>query len=138
MSLVTTEIVPQNVLETLGRHMLVDGYHVVMDLERSHGSFIYDSLHGVEVLDLFSHFATVPVGYNHPKLKEPAFLEELQRAAVTKPANSDIYTREMARSVETFARVAAPATHSSHMFFVEGGALGVENALKAAFDWKVR
>lgn len=138
MSLVTTEIVPQNVLDTLGRHMLVDGYHVVMDLERSRGSVIYDSLHGVEVLDLFSHFATIPVGYNHPKLMEPAFLEELRRAALTKPANSDIYTREMARFVETFARVAVPATHSSHMFFVEGGAVGVENALKAAFDWKVR
>jgi L-lysine 6-transaminase len=138
MSTVTTEIAPKNVLDTLGRHMLVDGYHVVMDLDRSRGSIIYDSLHDVEVLDLFSHFATIPVGYNHPKLKDPAFLEELHRAALTKPANSDIYTREMARFVETFARVAVPDTHSSHLFFVEGGSVGVENALKTAFDWKVR
>lgn len=135
---ITTQIAPENVLGTLGRHMLVDGYHVVMDLDRSHGSFIHDSLHGVEVLDLFSHFATVPIGYNHPKLKEPAFLSELQRAAVTKPANSDIYTQEMARFVETFSRVAVPPSHSDHLFFVEGGAVGVENALKTAFDWKVR
>ncbi|MBK8597413.1 MAG: L-lysine 6-transaminase [Holophagales bacterium] len=135
---ITTPIAPENVLGTLGRHMLVDGYHVVMDLDRSHGSFIHDSLHGVEVLDLFSHFATVPIGYNHPKLKEPAFLSELQRAAVTKPANSDIYTQEMARFVETFSRVAVPPSHAAHLFFVEGGAVGVENALKAAFDWKVR
>ncbi len=135
---ITTQIAPENVLGTLGRHMLVDGYHVVMDLDRSHGSFIHDSLHGVEVLDLFSHFATVPIGYNHPKLKEPAFLSELQRAAVTKPANSDIYTQEMARFVETFSRVAVPPSHASHLFFVEGGAVGVENTLKTAFDWKVR
>ena len=138
MPTATTEIVPANVLDALGRHMLVDGYHVVMDLERSHGSVIYDSLHGVEVLDLFSHFATVPVGYNHPRLKDPAFLEELKRASLTKPANSDIYTEEMARFVETFARVAVPPSHASHLFFVEGGSVGVENALKAAFDWKVR
>lgn len=138
MPTAATEIVPANVLDALGRHMLVDGYHVVMDLERSHGSVIYDSLHGVEVLDLFSHFATVPVGYNHPKLKDPAFLEEMRRASLTKPANSDIYTEEMARFVETFARVAVPASHASHLFFVEGGSVGVENALKAAFDWKVR
>ena len=26
----------------------------------------------------------------------------------------------------------------NHLFFIEGGALAVENALKAAFDWKVR
>lgn len=133
-----TQIAPGNVLDTLGRHMLVDGYHVVMDLDRSHGSVIYDSLHDVEVLDFFSHFATVPIGYNHPKLKDPAFLEELHRAALTKPANSDIYTQEMARFVETFARVAVPPSHSSHLFFVEGGAVGVENTLKTAFDWKVR
>lgn len=138
MPTVPLEIAPKNVLDALGRHMLVDGYHVVMDLERSRGSVIYDSLHEVEVLDFFSHFATIPVGYNHPKLKDPAFLEELQRAALTKPANSDIYTEEMARFVETFARVAVPPSHDSRLFFVEGGSVGVENALKAAFDWKVR
>ena len=115
----TTQIAPENVLDTLGRHMLVDGYHVVMDLDRSRGSLIYDSLHDVEVLDFFSHFATIPIGYNHPKLKEPAFLEELHRAALTKPANSDIYTQEMARFVETFARVAVPPSLASHLFFVE-------------------
>lgn len=137
-SSVIPEIGPKNVLESLGRHMLVDGYHVVMDLDRSHGSFIFDSRHDVEILDLFSHFATIPVGYNHPKLKEPSFLEELRRAALTKPANSDIYTEEMARFVETFARIAVPPSHSEHLFFVEGGSVGVENALKTAFDWKVR
>lgn len=138
MPTVSPEIVPNTVLDTLGRHMLVDGYHVVMDLERSHGSFIRDALHDVEVLDFYSHFATIPVGYNHPSLLEPAFLEELRRAALTKPANSDIYTEEMARFVETFARVAVPESHAAHLFFVEGGSVGVENALKAAFDWKVR
>jgi len=69
----TTRIAPENVLDALGRHMLVDGYHVVMDLDRSRGSVIYDSLRGVEVLDLYSHFATVPVGYNHPRMQDPEF-----------------------------------------------------------------
>ena len=138
MPTLTPQVDPKNVLDTLGRHMLVDGYHVVMDLERSRGSYIYDSLHEVEVLDLFSHFATIPIAYNHPKLKDPAFLEELHRAALTKPANSDIYTQEMARFVATFARVAVPESHARHLFFVEGGSVGVENTLKTAFDWKVR
>ena len=31
-----------------------------------------------------------------------------------------------------------PASHAGHLFFIDGGALAVENALKAAFDWKVR
>ena len=118
--------------------MLVDGYHVVMDLRKSRGNFLHDSLHGVEVLDFYSHFATCPIGYAHPKLTTPEFLEELAWTAVTKPANSDIYTEQMASFVETFARLSVPATHSAHMFFVEGGSLANENALKAAFNWKVR
>ncbi|MEO8585314.1 MAG: L-lysine 6-transaminase [Acidobacteriota bacterium] len=128
----------RNVLDSLSKHMLVDGYHVVMDLRESRGNFIHDSLHGVEILDFYSHFATCPVGYAHPKLTTPEFLEELAWTAVTKPANSDIYTEQMASFVETFARLGVPATHAQHMFFVEGGALANENALKAAFDWKVR
>ena len=126
------------VLESLSKHILVDGYHVVMDLRESRGNFIHDSLRGVEILDFFSHFATCPIGYAHAKLTTPEFLEELAWTAVTKPANSDIYTEQMASFVETFARLGVPATHSQHMFFVEGGALANENALKAAFDWKVR
>ena len=43
----------------------------------------------------------------------------------------------MAEFVETFGRLAMPE-HLPYAFFIEGGALAVENALKAAFDWKVR
>ena len=38
----------------------------------------------------------------------------------------------------TFARIAVPRAFNKHMFFIEGGALGIENALKTAIDWKVR
>jgi L-lysine 6-transaminase len=44
----------------------------------------------------------------------------------------------MAEFVETFSRLAVPSSLNKHMFFVEGGALGIENAVKTAFDWKVR
>ncbi len=137
-SLTSPRTESKTVLTSLSRHMLVDGYHVVMDLRRSRGNVVYDAFHDVEVLDFFSQFATCPIGYNHPKMTAPEFLEELTAAALTKPANSDIYTREMADFVEAFARLAVPPTHGKHLFFVEGGALAVENQLKAAFDWKIR
>ena len=57
--------------------------------------------------------------------------------AQLKPALSDIYSVEYAQFVETFGRH-RDARAPQYAFFVEGGALGVENALKAAFDWKVR
>jgi len=43
----------------------------------------------------------------------------------------------MADFVNTVGRVAQP-DYLPYSFFVEGGTLAVENALKAAFDWKVR
>jgi len=133
----TPAIAPAAVHEALARHMLADGYDIVLDLEKSQGRRLYDARSGRWFLDVFSFFATLPIGLNHPKLKDPAFLAKLTRAALANPANSDIYTTEFAEFVETFARVAMPP-YLPHAFFVAGGTLGVENALKAAMDWKVR
>src|SRR5688500_10882638 len=129
---------PGDVHNVLSRHMLTDGYEIVMDLEKSRGSWVFDARRGHTVLDFFTNFASIPIGYNHPRLDNPEFREKLARVAVNKPANSDIYTTYMAEFVETFSRVAVPPTFNKHMFFIEGGALGIENAVKAAFDWKVR
>jgi len=75
------------------------------------------------------------VGYNHPTLLENR--ERIADAALNKPTNSDIYSTQMAEFVDTVGRIAQP-DYLPYSFFVEGGALGVENALKTAFDWKVR
>lgn len=125
------------VLETLRRAMLVDGFDLVLDLEASQGCRLVDERDGRRYLDFFSFFASNPVGMNHPRTRDPEFRERLLRASLSRPSNSDIYTVEMARFVETFRRLAMPEPFA-HAFFVDGGALAVENALKASFDWKVR
>ncbi|WP_142048739.1 L-lysine 6-transaminase [Pseudonocardia kunmingensis] len=126
------------VMEILRRHLLVDGFDLVLDTRASRGSWLVDARDGTRWLDMFSFFASAPLGMNHPALADdPAFLAELTEAAVNKPSNSDIYTVQMAAFVETFERVLGdPAL--PHLFLVEGGALAVENALKTAFDWKRR
>ncbi len=126
----------------LGRHLLTDGYDLVLDLEGSRGVRLHDGLSGHAYLDLFTFFASNPLGMNHPKLAGPgeaaeAFRARLMDVALNNVANSDIYTAHMARFVETFSRVGIPK-ELPHAFFVAGGALAVENALKVAFDWKVR
>ena len=131
------QVQPADVFDVLKRHMLVDGFHLVMDLEKSQGSWIVDARDGRKYLDFYTFFATAPLGHNHPSLREPDFLKKLGSIAVNKPANSDIYTTAFAEWVETFATHAAPE-YLPHLFWVDGGALAVENALKAAFDWKVR
>jgi L-lysine 6-transaminase len=129
---------PGDVHNVLSRHMLADGYDIVMDLRKSKGSWVFDAKRGRNVLDFFTNFASVPIGYNHPRLDTPEFRERIAEVALNKPANSDIYTTYMAEFVETFSRVAIPPSHNKHLFFIEGGALSIENALKTAFDWKVR
>jgi L-lysine 6-transaminase len=130
-------ISPSMTLETLGRHMLVDGFDVVIDLKKSKGSYLVDARSGRRYLDFFTFVASSPVGMNHPKMTSPAFQKKLAYVATNKPSLSDIYTPEQADFVDTFARVAIPP-YLPHAFFIEGGALGIENALKASFDWKIR
>jgi len=132
-----TQVRPAEVFDVLGRHLLVDGFHMVMDLEKSQGSWLVDARDGKRYLDFYTFFATAPLGHNHPRLREAAFQAELGSIAVNKPANSDIYTTAYAEWVEAFALRAAPS-FLPHLFWIDGGALAVENALKAAFDWKVR
>ncbi|RMZ49129.1 L-lysine 6-transaminase [Candidatus Marinimicrobia bacterium PRS2] len=125
----------KQVRTTLDKHILADGYEPVMDLEKSHGSWLVDERDGTEYLDMFSMFASGAVGYNHPDIEVQK--ERLTLAALYKPTLSDIYNVFYAEFLETFSRIAIPE-YLPHTFFIEGGALGVENALKVAFDWKVR
>ncbi len=128
---------PKKVHETLSKHILTDGFALVLDLQKSHGCQIYNSRTGRYMLDCFSFFASAPIGCNHPALNNPEYIKKLGEIAVNKPTNSDIYTAEMAEFVDSFAKHVVP-NYLPHLFFVSGGALGIENALKTAFDWKVR
>jgi L-lysine 6-transaminase len=132
------QLAPDRVHEVLARSILVDGLDFVLDLNRSDGSYLVDARDGRRYLDMFTFFASSALGMNHPALAfDDEFRAELTDAAVNKPSNSDVYSVPMARFVDTFARVLGdPAL--PHLFFVDGGALAVENALKVAFDWKSR
>ncbi len=134
----TNTIQPSQVKDILGKHILADGLDMVLDLEKSQGAYLYDSKSGKNYLDFFTFFASNPLGMNHPKIAGDAdFVQKLGRTAINKPSNSDVYTTELAEFMESFSRVAVPE-HLNHSFFIAGGALAVENAMKVAFDWKVQ
>ncbi|MCL6002452.1 MAG: L-lysine 6-transaminase [Candidatus Thermoplasmatota archaeon] len=127
----------EEIKKMISSHMLADGLPLILDLRRSEGMKLYDLETNKEFLDFFGFFASNAVGMNHPDMFDKDFLEELKWAAITKVTNSDIYTPEMARFVDTFANETGPE-YMKHFFFIDGGALAVENTLKTAFDWKVR
>ncbi|MCH2149665.1 MAG: L-lysine 6-transaminase [Phycisphaerales bacterium] len=127
----------RQLLKDLSRHQLVDGYPLVVDLDRCHGSWIYDRVKDCEYLDVFTCFASWPLGYNHPKFQDDATIQSLNRAASSKIANSDLYCEDLCEFVDAFATHATPDGFPHH-FWVSGGSLAVENAMKTAFDWKAR
>ena len=98
---------PKSVHEVLGRHILADGFEPIIDLEKSHGSWLVDGRDGREYLDFFSMFASMPVGYNHPRIMEAK--DRFATVASNKPTNSDVYSSQMAEFVDTFFDIAIPA-----------------------------
>lgn len=122
---------PDQVHKILKKHMLADGMPVVFDFENSHGCHLYDALSGKKYLDCFGQYASLPLGYNHPKIldKMGHFLDP----SITKVVNSDIYTQHMAAFVDTFSKILPK--QFTKTFFIEGGSAAVENCLKIAFDW---
>lgn len=131
------KITAKNTFDVLRKYILVDGFPIVVDLEKSKGSHIADAQSGKTYIDFFSFFASNPIGFNHPRMNEPEFLKTLTRCARIKPVLADVYTPEYAEFVQTFAELGGKNIFTKY-FFIEGGALAVENALKTAFDWKVR
>lgn len=129
---------PEKVNETLSQYILADGFDLTYDMAKSQGTYIYDSKYKRRLLDFFTCFASVPLGYNHPKMiNDEAFKNNLLQAAIANPSNSDVYTQQYAEFVKTFGAIGIPS-YLPHAFFIAGGSLAVENAIKVAMDWKVQ
>jgi L-lysine 6-transaminase len=131
------QIAPSKVLDTIEQHVLLDGFKVVVDLDKSRGSYLLNAVDARRLIDLYGFFGSMPVGFNHPHFDKPEVRRDLLRAAKVKIANSDVYSEGYAEFVATFERVMGLPPLERYLF-IEGGALAVENCLKAAMDWKVR
>ena len=130
-------ILPEEVHSILGKYILADGFDFVLDLHNSKGSYLIDAITGKKYLDFFTFFASNPLGMNHSEMDNEEFINKIGKIALNKPSCSDIYSIEMAEFVDIFFKIAVPSNFK-YSFFIEGGALANENALKIAFDWKVR
>ena len=121
----------EDVHDTLRRHVLIDGYPIVVDLDHSGGSFLRDKLTGKLYLDFFSFFASNPIDLNHPGLCDAETQERLLRAARTKISNSDYYTGSRRVSTPGKERGAAGAPHTLH----RRGRSGRKRD-EGGFDWR--
>jgi len=123
----------KNIHNNLSKFILTDGFAHVVDLKKSQGSYFVDANTGREYLDCYSLHASQPLGWNYPKLNEHK--KKLTDIVFHNISNSDLYSSPYDDFVASFANI---TPDFNHYFFVSGGTLGVENALKAAFDWKAQ
>src|SRR5437764_13198678 len=98
-------LAPSKVLQTIEQHVLLDGFKIVVDLDKSRGSYLYNAVDGRRLIDLYGFFGSMPVGFNHPYFSELRVQRDLLRAAKGKLANSDVYSGGYAEFVPTFERV---------------------------------
>ena len=61
------------VVSDLQRHVLIDGFRIVIDFKKSHGSKLVDAVTGRELIDLYGFYGSLPVGFNHPHFDRPAY-----------------------------------------------------------------
>ena len=85
------------VKKTLARHLLAEGFDIIVDLEKSRGSWLVDQRNNDRYLDFFSMYASMGIGFNHPKML--AVRERLGRFAIQKPGCSDFFSQQFVNSV---------------------------------------
>src|SRR5215831_2936692 len=124
-------LAPAKVLQTIEQHVLLDGFKIVVDLDRSRGSYLHNRVDNRRLIDLYGFFGSMTVGFNHPHFDQPEVQRDLLRAAKVKIANSDVYSEGYAEFVAAFERVVGLPPLERYLF-IEGGAMAVENCLKAA------
>src|SRR5215469_14315690 len=109
-------IAPSIVLDTIEQHVLLDGFKIVVDLDKSRGSYLHNAVDDRRLIDLYGFFGSMPVGFNHPHFDEPEVRRDLLRAAKVKVANSDVYSQGYADFVATFERVMGLSPLERYLF----------------------
>ncbi len=102
-----TSVPAGKVHEVIEAHQLLKDTGIVFDPAKSRGSYLHEALSGQDYFDFFTMFASSPIGYNHPCLANPEFVQYIGGLAILKPTLSDLTTTAYADFVDTFARVAA-------------------------------
>jgi L-lysine 6-transaminase len=75
------KVPPGKVVAELEQHILVDGFKLVFDLVRSHGSYFVDAATDRQLIDLYGFYASQPIGFNHPYFDRSEVKADLLAAA---------------------------------------------------------
>lgn len=114
-----------------GKHQDARTVHVYQNATESLGNYLVD-VDGNVLLDVYSHIAALPIGYNHPDLLAAFRSGRFDWAAGFRPALGVAPPAEWVALVDgVMARLAPRGL--SRLVTVTTGSEAVENAIKAAF-----
>src|SRR5438067_2030652 len=103
-------ISPSTVLDTIERHVLLDGFRIVVDLEKSRGSYLYYAVDDRRLIDLYGFFRSMPVGFKCPHIdfSLPASQREADVIEQEKQAEREIYQFIEQRNIDICAIIIEP------------------------------
>jgi len=101
------------------------------DYEKSHGNYITD-VDGNTYLDCFMQIASIPLGYNHPKILEALRDEANVKTMANRPALGWFPSEDWVRRVRSSMMAVAPPG-TSQVFPMMCGTCSNENGIKLMF-----
>jgi L-lysine 6-transaminase len=121
----------QSMLDELSKYVIAEPYPFVLDLEKSHGSFLA-TIDGREIFDWAGYFGAKLIAHNHPGLSEPDYLKNLILAANNKTANPDFLTPQCLDFYRLLHELAPRSMRNPRLevYAVNSGAEAVENMMK--------
>jgi L-lysine 6-transaminase len=121
----------QDMLDELSRYVIAEPYPFIVDLEKSHGSFLATE-DGREIFDWAGYFGSKLVAHNHPGLSEPEYVRNLVLAANNKVANPDFLTPQCLDFYRLVYELAPLKMRNPRLevYAVNSGAEAVENMMK--------
>ena len=100
------------------------------DIDKSQGNYLVDA-DGNRFLDAFAHIASLPLGYNHPRIMEEAASKRWRQVSTHRLALGMMPPADMVRQTEILMSIAPPGMDCVQTMLC--GSSANENAFKAAF-----
>ncbi len=121
----------KQMLDELGKYIVVEPYPFVVDLEKSRGMYLC-TVDGQRLFDWCGGYATRLLGYNHPALYDPEYTKRLVRAANNKMPNPDLLTQDCLDYYRLIYKLAPKCMANPHLevYAINSGAEANENMLK--------
>lgn len=108
-------------------------WDILIDFEKSHGSYVFDKNTNKKYLDFFGMFSSLPLGYNHEVFDEE-FYNELKKISSVKVTNCEFHTDTYKQFCNKFHEFAGVGLYENFHFTCTG-ALAVECGCKLAMDY---